>query len=120
MMKGEHNMAQTTSGIPRIDPNVQYVGVTKLRSLNATSLQGLNKTLVIQDNERPLAVVISYHKFLEMQTERERILATLELMANGEEADAFLRGTEDIAEGRHRPLTAIREDLERKKRDGQR
>lgn len=114
-MKGEHtNMKQPMSGIPRIDPNVQYVGVTKLRSLNATNLQGLNKTLVIQDNEQPLAVVISYDKFLEMQTERERILATLELLTNRDEADAFCAGSEDIAEGRHRPLSAVRRDLQKR------
>jgi hypothetical protein len=110
-------MPNDTSGIPRIDPNVQYVGVTKLRSLNATNLQGLNKTLVIQDNEQPLAVVISYDKFLEMQTERERILATLELLTNRDEADAFVAGSQDIVEGRHRPLSAIREDLEKKKKN---
>ena len=110
-------MPNATSGIPRIDPNVQYVGVTKLRSLNATNLQGLSKTLVIQDNEQPLAVVISYDKFLEMQTERERILATLELLTNREEAAAFVAGSEDIEEGRHRPLSAIREDLSKRKKD---
>lgn len=66
-------MPKSRSGIPYIDPNVQYVGVSKLRTLNATNLSELNRTLVIQDNDQPLAVVLSYEQFLEMQKERERL-----------------------------------------------
>jgi|GEM_PF-865658 len=107
-------MAHTTSGIPRIDPNVQYVGVTKLRTLNATNLQGLNKTLVIQDNEQPLAVVISYNKFLEMQSERERILATIEILTNKEESIALRAGLQDAIDGRTEPISKIRGELKKK------
>jgi hypothetical protein len=106
--------ATANSGIPRIDPNVQYVGVTKLRTLNATNLQGLNKTLVIQDNEQPLAVVISYDKFLEMQSERERILATIEILTNKEESIALRAGLQDAIDGRTEPISAIRQEMKKK------
>jgi hypothetical protein len=53
--------------LPYVDPTVQHVGVTKLRSLNVTQLRDLDKTLVIQDNDKPLAVLLRYEHFMEMQ-----------------------------------------------------
>jgi len=38
-----------------------------LRALNATQLKELDKTLVIQDNDKPLAVLLKYEHFLAMQ-----------------------------------------------------
>jgi hypothetical protein len=42
-----------------------------LRALNVTQLRELDKALVIQDNDKPLAVLLKYEHFLAMQ---ERIL----------------------------------------------
>jgi hypothetical protein len=53
--------------IPYLDPNVQHVGISRLRALNVTQLRELDKTLVIQDNDKPLAVLIKYEHFLAMQ-----------------------------------------------------
>jgi hypothetical protein len=53
--------------IPYVDPNVEHVGITRLRSLNVTQLRELTKTLVIQDNDKPLAVLLKYEHFLAMQ-----------------------------------------------------
>jgi hypothetical protein len=53
--------------IPYLDPNVQHVGISRLRALNVAQLDGLDKTLVIQDNERPLAVLVRYNSFMAMQ-----------------------------------------------------
>jgi hypothetical protein len=53
--------------IPYLDPDVQHVGISRLRALNVTQLDGLEKTLVIQDNDRPLAVLIRYRNFMAMQ-----------------------------------------------------
>jgi translation initiation factor IF-3 len=53
--------------IPYLDPSVQHVGVTKLRSLNVAQLRDLDKTLVIQDNDKPLAVLLKYEHFMAMQ-----------------------------------------------------
>jgi hypothetical protein len=53
--------------IPYVDPNVQHVGITRLRTLNVTQLRELDKTWVIQDNDEPLAVLLRYEHFLAMQ-----------------------------------------------------
>jgi translation initiation factor IF-3 len=57
--------------IPYLDPSVQHVGISRLRALNVTQLRELDKTLVIQDNDKPLAVLLKYEHFLAMQ---EKIL----------------------------------------------
>ncbi|HTW59081.1 MAG TPA: hypothetical protein VMD99_13195 [Terriglobales bacterium] len=56
-----------TVSIPYLDPNVQYVGISRLRAFNATQLKELDKTLVIQDNDKPLAVLVKYEHLLAMQ-----------------------------------------------------
>jgi len=53
--------------IPYIDPSIQHVGISRLRALNVTQLRELDKTLVIQDNDKPLAVLLKYEHFLAMQ-----------------------------------------------------
>ena len=53
--------------IPYLDPSVQHVGISRLRALNVTQLRELDKTLVIQDNDKPLAVLLKYEHFIAMQ-----------------------------------------------------
>ena len=53
---------------PRIDPNVKYCGVSKLRELNSDKLRELPGALVIQENNEPIAVIVSYETFLLMQS----------------------------------------------------
>jgi translation initiation factor IF-3 len=53
--------------IPYLDPSVQHVGISKLRALNVTQLRDLDKTLVIQDNDKPLAVLLKYEHFMAIQ-----------------------------------------------------
>jgi hypothetical protein len=53
--------------IPYLDPSVQHVGVTRLRAMNIEQLRDLDKTLVIQDNDKPLAVLLRYEQFMAMQ-----------------------------------------------------
>ncbi len=61
-------MAKTNPvAIPYLDPSVQHVGISRLRALNVMQLYALEKTLVIQDNDRPLAVLIRYQNFMAMQ-----------------------------------------------------
>ena len=104
---------QDTKGIPVIDPNVRYVGVSKLRELNATKLSSLAQTLVIQDDDKPLAVVLSFEQFMEMQNERERIIATLEkLFDKGEQAD-LLTALQQTAAGKTKPFSLVRKTLKK-------
>jgi hypothetical protein len=53
--------------IPYLDPRVLHVGISKLRALNVTQLRDLDKTLVVQDNDNPLAVLLRYDHFMAMQ-----------------------------------------------------
>lgn len=100
-------------GIPRIDPNVQYVGVSKLRTLNATNLHDLDKTLVIQDNDKPLAVVIRYEQFLEMQQEMDKVLATLEAVLPTGDREALLTALQEAHDGNTEPISSIRKTLKK-------
>ncbi len=101
-----------TKGIPTIDPNVQYVGVSKLRTLNATKLRSLDNTLVIQDpDDKPLAVVLSYEQFMEMQQERERIIATLETLFDKTEQADLLKALQQTQNGKTKPFSVVRKTL---------
>ncbi len=53
--------------IPYLDPSVQHAGISKLRALNVTQLRDMDKTLVIQDNDKPLAVLLKYEHFMVIQ-----------------------------------------------------
>ena len=99
------------SGIPVIDPNVLYVRVSKLRDLKAERLRSLDKTLVIQDDEKPLAVVLSYDQFLEMQNERERIMATLQAVLGKGDRTSLEQALEEAKNGNTKPIAAIRKSL---------
>lgn len=71
-----------TNDIPIIDPRIEYVGATKLRSLNTTNLGKLKKTLVIQDNDTPLAVLLNYEQYLIIQNKLKSLLKTIETLKN--------------------------------------
>ena len=99
--------------IPRIDPNVQYVGVSKLRTLNATNLHRLDKALVIQDDDKPLAVVLSYEQFLEMQNERDKILETLETVLSDGDGTSLIAALKDASDGKTKPFSEVRKRLKK-------
>jgi hypothetical protein len=90
--------------IPFIDPDVEHVGVSKLRSFNSSNLGEIKKMLVIQDNDRPLAVMMSYPQYLAVQKKLQEALDALELLGREENRDRLRRGLRDAAEGRVAPL----------------
>ena len=64
----EGTMAKANQvSIPYLDPSVRHVGIGRLRALSVTQLRDLDKTLVIQDLDKPLAVLLKYEHFLAMQ-----------------------------------------------------
>jgi hypothetical protein len=99
---------------PVIDPTIKHVGVSKLRELNATALKETDDTFVIQDNNTPLAVLLTYKKFLNMQRELLSVINTLELLTESTELAGVLAGIEEMQAGRARPLADIEADLEKK------
>lgn len=110
-------MAQ--AAIPYIDPKVRHVGVSKLRELNATKLKQLGgddeQTLVIQDNDTPLAVLLSYEKFLIIQAKLSAVFNTVELLTDEGERNALLAGMNDLQSQRIRSLDEVEAELAKKK-----
>lgn len=53
--------------IPIIDDRIRYVGVSALRGLNAKTLRELKEVLVLQMDEEPLAVLIPWDIYMEIQ-----------------------------------------------------
>ena len=105
-----------TSTIPVIDPAVRFVGVSKLRDLNATKLRdSADITYVLQDNDQPLAVLLSYDKYLMIQQQLQQgMLNTIEMLTNEEELQGVRSGLEDVVAGRTRPFSQIKASLKAK------
>lgn len=95
--------------IPFIDPRVEHVGVSKLRTLNATNLSKVKNTLVIQDNDTPLAVLLGYEQYLIIQNKLHSLLKTVELLQNSAKAAGIEGGLRDIAAGKTTPFEEIDE-----------
>jgi len=104
-----------SSSMPVIDPHVKYVGVSKLREMNATKLKETDDTFVLQDNDQPLAVLVKYRKFMEMQQQLMSVLNTIDLLMEEKEMAGLRAGLEDLKAGRFTPLEAIEAEIERKK-----
>jgi PHD/YefM family antitoxin component YafN of YafNO toxin-antitoxin module len=102
----------TISAIPVIDPDVKFVGVSKLRDLNATKLRdNAQTTYVFQDNDQPLAVLLSYDRYLTMQSQLEGIVGLLEMLTNEEEQNGVVAGLRDSAAGRVKSFAQIKAAL---------
>lgn len=108
-------MGLSASSYPVIDPTIKHVGVSKLRELNATKLKETGDTFVIQDNNTPLAVLLSYEKFLIMQQQLTSVMNTLELLSESQEIAGLLAGIEDMKVGRVRSLADLEADLKKHK-----
>jgi PHD/YefM family antitoxin component YafN of YafNO toxin-antitoxin module len=99
---------------PYIDSSVKHVGVSKLRGLNADKLRDTTDTFVIQDpNDKPLAVLLTYDKYLAMQDELMSVARTVEMLSDSAEAAAFKAGLEDVRAGRVRSLDEIDKELKK-------
>jgi PHD/YefM family antitoxin component YafN of YafNO toxin-antitoxin module len=98
-------------GVPYIDTSISDIGVSQLRKLNATDLRKGKKTLVVRDNNEPLAVVLKYEQFLVMQNKLEAALRTVELLTKGKDAKVVLESLKDAAEGRGVDLAEIAPEL---------
>lgn len=98
-------------GLPYIDPNVEHVGVSRLRRLNATRLRQHQKVTVVQDNDEPIAVLVAYKKYLEVQGMLEALLRTVELLSDESERQLLVDGLRDVSEGRTKSIEEVRASL---------
>lgn len=55
-------------GRPFVDPRVHYVGVSYLRKFDARELSAIEDVFVIQHKDLPLAVLVPYADYLQMQS----------------------------------------------------
>ncbi len=106
------NLLDLTDDFPYIDPTVEHVGVSKLRTLNATKLREADKTLVIQDNDTPVAVLLAYDKFVSIQQQMLSLLATVEVLSDEDEMSLLTAGLRSAAAGQTRSLEEIERSLE--------
>lgn len=99
---------------PFVNPSVRHVGVSKLRELNETKLKENAETLIIQgSNDAPLAVLLSYEKFLIIQDQLLAVLSTVEVLSDEAERKSLLRAFEEIRAGRVRSLDEIEAEMEK-------
>lgn len=101
-----------------INPNVRTVGVSKLRSLNASKLRGIDKTLVIQENDQPLAVLLKYDEFLIMQKQLMAVLETQAVMSDKDEINSIVSGLNDVKAGKTKTIEEVRNSLGKAKEKG--
>jgi hypothetical protein len=97
-----------SSEIPFVDPAVEHVGVSKLRTLNATNLGKIRKMMVIQDNDVPIAVLLNYPQYLAIQNKLQEALDAVELLSKKENVDRMLASLRDISEGRMADLASLK------------
>lgn len=103
-----------SSAFPDINPQIKFVGVSKLRDLNATKLrEQTDDALVIQENDTPLSVLLSYKRYQAMREEFNALLSMIEMLTNEYEHKSLLKAFEDIRSGRVRSLAEIEADLEK-------
>jgi hypothetical protein len=98
-----------------INPNVRTVGISKLRSLNASKLRGIDKTLVIQENDQPLAVLLKYEEFLTMQKQLMAVLETRAVLSDEEEIKSIVSGIGDARSGKTKSIEEIRNSITKTK-----
>jgi hypothetical protein len=108
----------TISAIPVIDPDVRFVGVSKLRDMNATKLRdNAQTTYVFQDNDQPLAVLLSYDRYLTIQSQLDGVVGLLEMLTNDKEREGVVAGLHDVTAGRFKPFSQVKAAL-RGRNDG--
>ncbi|MGA7793642.1 MAG: hypothetical protein WCA19_11440 [Candidatus Acidiferrales bacterium] len=102
--------------IPRIDPSVEYVGVSKLRKLNSDDMKKMEKTYVLQENDTPIAVLLTYEKFLVLQEHIDALAKTISILSNKEERAALRAGLDDFKNGQVEDLSQVRSASKRRKK----
>jgi hypothetical protein len=103
----------TVTEIPRIDPKVKHVGVSKLRKLNSNDLRNTKETLVLQENDTPLAVLLKYENYLILQNQLDSLMATIEVLTG--ELEELKAGIEDLNAGRTKPISEVMASLKKKR-----
>jgi PHD/YefM family antitoxin component YafN of YafNO toxin-antitoxin module len=102
-------------GVPYIDTSISDIGVSQLRKLNATELRRSKKTLVVRENNVPLAVVLKYEQFLVMQNKLEAAQRTVDLLTKNKDVQAVIEALKDAAQGKGTDLSEIAPEVTNRK-----
>ena len=100
--------------VPFIDPRVDHVGVSRLRSLDAKALKENtenNRALVIREHDEPLAVLLSYEQYLIIQNQLRAVMESMEILTNSDEVRLLIAGIHEANSGNVTPLEEIRKSL---------
>jgi hypothetical protein len=90
------NVAPYVDRTDSAEPDVQHAVISRLRKLNAKNLRDLPSALVLHSNKLPLAVLMRYEHFLDLQTKLQALLNTMEMIITKEEFAALSHQLDDI------------------------
>lgn len=99
--------------LPYVDPNVEHVGVSHLRGLNAAKLRENEKTLVIRDKNAPVAVLLPYETFLDYQRELKSLMETVDLTFDPDELQVLADGLQAEADSDVKSIEDIRAEFKK-------
>ena len=91
-----------------VNPKVRTLGVSKLRLMNASQLRDIDKTLVIQEGDQPLAVLLKYEDFIAMQQQLLSVLETQAVLSDKGAFDSIMAGRTDVRSGNTRTIEEVR------------
>ena len=98
-----------------VNPKVRTLGVSKLRLMNASQLREIDKTFVIQENDKPLAVLLKYEDFLAMQEQLLAVLETQSVLSDKDAIENILAGRAEANTGKTRTIEQVRDSIKRGK-----
>lgn len=76
--------------------------------MSASRLKDIDNTLVIQENDQPLAVLLRYEDFIAMQQQLLAVLETQAILSNKGVLEGIQKGSADAASGNTRSLEEVR------------
>jgi PHD/YefM family antitoxin component YafN of YafNO toxin-antitoxin module len=80
----------------------------------------MDKTLLIQENDQPLAVLLRYEEFLAMQRDLMALLETRSVLSDKEEIHDIVSGLSDIKTGKTKSIDEIRRVLDKSDKNKER
>jgi len=100
-----------------VNPHVRTLGISKLRAMNASQLREIDKTLVIQENDQPLAVLVRYEEYIAMQKQLLALFETRAVLSDNAAVEGIRSGRAEARSGNTRTLSDVRENIKKKNKE---
>jgi PHD/YefM family antitoxin component YafN of YafNO toxin-antitoxin module len=78
-------------------------------------LRDIDKTLVIQENDQPLAVLLKYEEFIAMQKQLMAVLETQAVLSDKDAVASIYAGRADVKSGNTRSIDEVRDSIRKNK-----